>query len=90
MLGVAEHKLQRVLARRQFNTCLGLPSPEMKMLLILWDRLVWLDRVIYVDQQVMMPAVWGIAARLGHPHVAKAKPAPKRTLHSAPSGGQIM
>jgi hypothetical protein len=54
----------------------------MKMLLVLWDRLVWLDRVIYVDQQVMMPAVWGIAACLGYAHVAKAKAAPQRTLYS--------
>ena len=39
--------------------CLGLPRPEMKMPRVLWDGLVWLDRVIYLDQQVMMPAVCG-------------------------------
>ena len=82
MLGIAEHQLQRVLAGRQFNTCFSLPGTEMKMCLVLWDRLVWVDRFIYVDQQMMMTAVWGSAARLGNTHVAKAKPAPKRTFHS--------
>ena len=82
MLGITEHQLQRVLAGRQFNTCLSLPRAEVKMCLVLWDRLVWVKWFIYVDQQMMMTAVWGITARLGNTHVAKAKPAPKRTFHS--------
>ena len=82
VLGIAEHQLQRVLAGWQFNTCLSLPGAEMKMCLVLWDRLVWVERFIYVDQQMMMTAVGGVAARLGDAHVAKAKPAPKRTFHS--------
>ena len=52
------------------------------MCLVLWDRLVWVKWLIYVDQQMMMTAVWGITARLGNIHVAKAKPAAKRTFHS--------
>ena len=82
MLGITEHQLQRVLARWQFNTCLSLPRAEVKMGLVLWDRLVWVKRFVYVDQQMMMTAVWGITARLGNTHVAKAKPAPKRTFYS--------
>src|SRR5208283_5370226 len=82
VLGVTEHQLQRVLAGWQFNKRLSLSGAEMKMSLVLWDRLVWVNWFIYVDQQMMMTAVLGITARLGNTHVAKAKPAPKRTLHS--------
>src|SRR5271166_525022 len=82
MLGIAEHQLQRVLSGRQFNTCLSLPRAEVKMFLVLWDRLVRVKWFVYVDQQMMMTAVWGITARLGNTHVAKAKPAPKRTFYS--------
>ena len=45
MLGVAEHKLKCVLARRQFNTCLGLPRPEMKMVLVLRNRIIWIESI---------------------------------------------
>jgi hypothetical protein len=80
--GIAEHQLERMLAGWQFNTRLSLSSAEMEMFLVLWDRLVCVKWFIYVDQQMMMPAVWGVTTRLSHAHVTKAKPAPKRTLHS--------
>ena len=59
VLGVTEHQLQRVFAGWQFNTRFGLPGAEMKMLFVLWDRLVWVKWFVYVDQQMMMTAVWG-------------------------------
>src|SRR5271168_3042835 len=64
VLGITEHQLQRVLAGWQFNTCFGLPRAEVKMCFVLWDRLVWVKWFIYVDQQMMMTAVWGSTARL--------------------------
>ena len=82
MLGIAEHQLQRVLAGWQFNTRLSLPRTEVKMGLVLRNGLVWVNWFVYVDQQMMMTTVWGVAACLGNTHVAKAKPAPKRTFHS--------
>ena len=80
MLGISEHQLECVLAWEQFNTRLSLARAEMKMGLVLWNRLVWVKWLIYVDQQMMMTAVWGIAARLGDAHVAETKPAPERTF----------
>src|ERR1700677_3835219 len=82
MLGITEHQLQRVLAGWQFNTCLSLPRAEVEMCLVLWDRLLLVNLVVYVGQTMMMNAVWGVAARLGDAHTAKAKPAPKGTLYS--------
>ena len=37
---VAQHQLERVFSRRQFNTRLGLSGAEMKMFLVLWDRFI--------------------------------------------------
>ena len=82
MLGVTEHQLQRVLAGRQVNSRLSLPRAEMKMCLVLGDGLVWVNWVVHIDQQMMMTAVWGVAARLGDAHAAKAKPAPKGAFYS--------
>ena len=31
MIGIAQHKLKRMLAGRQFDPCLGLPRSKMKM-----------------------------------------------------------
>ena len=49
MLGIAEHSLECVLAREQFNTCLSLARTEMKMGLVLWNRLVWIEGFIHID-----------------------------------------
>ena len=40
MQPVAQHQLERVFSRRQFNTRLGLSGAEMKMFLVLWDRFI--------------------------------------------------
>ena len=49
MLGVAEHELQGIPAGGQFNSCLGLPRPEMNMVLVLWNRVIWIERFVHVD-----------------------------------------
>src|SRR6476620_11724426 len=80
MLGIAEHKLKCVLARRQLYTCLGLPCAEMKMVLVLGNCIVWIDRFIDINQQVMMPSVRKILARMPNAHVAQTKPRPNASF----------
>src|SRR6266702_5626720 len=43
MLRVAQHELEGVLAGRQIEACLGLTRSEMKMALVLCDRLVGIE-----------------------------------------------
>jgi hypothetical protein len=45
VFGVPQHKLKCVLARSQFNVCFGLAGAEMKMSLVLRDRLVCIERL---------------------------------------------
>ena len=84
MLGIAEHKLKCVLARRQLYTCLGLPCAEMKMVLVLGNCIVWIDRFIDINQQVMMPAIRKIVTRMRNAHVAQTKATPKPSFHRRP------
>src|SRR5262245_53225474 len=80
MLGVAQHELKRVLARRKFDPGFGLARPEMQMRLVLRDRFVRIDGLIHVDQKMMMAAVRVGVARVRYAHVAQTKAAPERTL----------
>ncbi len=73
MIGVAKHELKRVFARRQFDTSLGLPRSEMKMRLVLGNRLIGIERFAYIDQQMVMAGILIIISRVGHTHVAQAK-----------------
>ena len=70
MLGITEHKLERVLARRQFDPCLCLPRAEVEMALVLRNGFVGIQRCIHVDQQMMVPGVFEIIARMRDPHIA--------------------
>jgi hypothetical protein len=49
----------------------------MKMGLVLWDRLVGIERFSHIDQQMMMAAVMKIVARVGDTHVAQTKTTPE-------------
>ena len=50
MLGIAQYKLKCVFTRRQFDTCLRLPSPEMKMVFVLRNCIVRIEWLIHIDQ----------------------------------------
>ena len=50
MLGIAQYKLKCVFAWRQFDACLRLPSPEMKVVLVLWNCIIRIEWLIHVDQ----------------------------------------
>jgi hypothetical protein len=58
VLGIAQHKLKRVFPWRQFDACLRLPSPEMKMFFVLRNCIVRIERFIHVYQQMVMTGVW--------------------------------
>ena len=57
MLGIAQYKLKRVFTRGQFNTCLRLSAPEMKMFFVLRNCIVRIERFINIYQQMVMPSV---------------------------------
>jgi len=69
MLGVPEHQLQRVVAGREFDTGLGLARAEMQMVLIPRDRLFDIERLVNINQQMMMAAIGIRVARMGDAHV---------------------
>ena len=73
MLRIAQHQLQCVLAGRQFDTGLGLARAEMNMVLVLWNRLVRIQRFVHIDQQMMMTAVLKIVAGVGDAHSAQTE-----------------
>src|SRR6201987_106389 len=69
-----------MLAGRQFETRLGLTSAKMKVVLVLRDRLVGIERFIDIDKQMMMSAVRIIIAGMGDAHVAQSKTTPEAAL----------
>ena len=50
VLGIAQDKLKCMFPRREFNAGLRLPSPEMKVVLVLWNCLVRIEWLIHIDQ----------------------------------------
>src|ERR1700688_2673091 len=82
VFGVPEHKLKCVLARSQFNVRLSLAGAEMKMSLVLWDRLVRIERFVHVNQQMVVATIGSITTRLGDPHIAKTETTPERPFES--------
>ena len=82
MLGIAQYKLKRVFPWRQFNTCLRLSAPEMKMFFVLRNCIVRIERFIHVYQQMVMTGVWKIVPRMGYAHIAQTKAAPKSSFNN--------
>ena len=80
VVGVAEHELKRVLARWKLDARFGLACAKMKVRFVLRKRLIGIERLIHVDQEVMMSAVRVAVAGVGHAHVAQAKAAPEPTF----------
>ena len=82
VLGIAQDKLKRVFPWRQFDACLRLPSPEMKMFFVLRNCIVRIERFIHVYQQMVMTGVWKIVSRMGYAHVAQTEAAPKTSFNN--------
>src|SRR4051794_11288919 len=51
--GIAQHELKRMRPGRKLEQRFGLSCPEMQMRLVLQDRLLGIDRVFDVDEQMM-------------------------------------
>jgi len=79
MRPVAQHQLERVLSRRQFNKRLSLSGTEMKMILVLWDRFIRVQCLIYIDHQMVVTCVWRVDAGGRDAHARETKLHPKRT-----------
>src|SRR4051812_27735237 len=56
----------------------------MQMRLVLQDRLLGIDGVVDVDQQMMVTGVLVLVAGMGHSHVAQAEPDPESAAHLLP------
>ena len=82
MLGIAQYKLKRVFAWRQFDARLRLSGPEMKVLFVLRNCIVRIERFINIYQQMVMPSVWKIVPRMGYAHIAQTKAAPKSPFNN--------
>src|SRR6516225_9055695 len=80
MLGVTQDQLKSMFAGLKLDTGLGLTRAEMKMVLVLRDRLIHVERFTHVNQQMMMTAVLKIVARVGDTHVAQTETTPERSL----------
>src|SRR3954467_6927819 len=84
VLGIAQHELKRVRPGRKLEQRFGLPCPEMQMRLVLQDRLLGIDGVVDVDQQMMVTGVLILVAGMGHSHVAQAEPDPESAADLLP------
>ena len=51
----------------------------MKMVLVLWDRFIWVQFLIYIDQQMLVTCVWRVDAGGRNTHARETKLHPKRT-----------
>jgi hypothetical protein len=82
VLGIAQYKLKCVFSWRQFNTCLRLSAPEMKVFFVLRNCIVWIERFIHVYQQMVMPSVCKIVPGMGYAHIAQTEAAPKSPFNN--------
>ncbi len=56
VVGVAEHELERVRPGRQLDLRLGLAGAEMQVVPVGRDRVVGVERLGYVDEEVVVAA----------------------------------
>ena len=69
VLGIPEHQLQCVVAGWELDSGLGLTRAEMQVVLISWDRLFDVERLVNINQQMVMAAIGIRVARMGDAHV---------------------
>ena len=80
MACVAQHELERVLAGRKFYSRFRLARSKMKMRFVLRNRFLGIDRLIHINQQMMMAAVLVIIAGMRNAHVAQTETTPERSF----------
>ena len=81
MLRIAQHQLKGVRPGRKLEKSFGLPCPKMQMRLVLQDRLLGIDGVVDVDQQMMMAGILVVVAGMRHAHVAQAESDQESAAH---------
>ena len=74
MVGIPENELQSVPAGWKLKAGLGLPCAEVNVLLVGRDRFVRLDRVVHIDQEMVVTRIRSLVARMGDAHVAQPEP----------------
>jgi hypothetical protein len=77
VLSITHQELQRVLPGRQLDPYLGLPAAEVKVITVVWDRLIERRQVGDVDQEVMVGGLGLLHARWGYAYVAGPHPEPE-------------
>ncbi|KRE06705.1 hypothetical protein ASE63_23650 [Bosea sp. Root381] len=77
MLRVAEHQLEGMFSRRQFKPRLRLARTEVKVLVVRRNRLVRIDLVGDIDQEMVMSGIRSGAAGLRYAHVSETEPHPE-------------
>ena len=70
MVGIGENELQSVPARRQFEPGLSLTAAKVQMVFIRRYRLVRVERLSTIDEQMVMSTVRMSIAGVCHPHVS--------------------
>ena len=82
MVGISENELQNMFTRWELKAGLGLSCAKVNVLFIGWDRFVRLNRLVCIDQEMMVAGVRRSVARMGDTHVAQ--PEPNREAASDP------
>ena len=59
MVGIPQHELERVLAGWKFDARFSLAGAKMKVRFVLRNRLIGIERLIHVYQQMVMAALFG-------------------------------
>jgi hypothetical protein len=74
MIGISKNELQSMSTGWKLKTGLSLSRPEMNVLLISWDRLIRLNRLIIIDQEMVVAGVRRFVAGMSDTHVAQPEP----------------
>jgi hypothetical protein len=74
VVGISKNELQSMSTGWKLKTGLSLSCSEMNVLLISWDRLIRLNRLVNIDQEMVVASVQGFVARMSDTHVAQPKP----------------
>jgi hypothetical protein len=82
VVSITENELQNMLTRWELKAGLSLSCAKVNVLFIGWDRFVRLNRLVYIDQEMVMAGVRRSVARMCDAHVAQ--PEPNREAASDP------
>jgi len=82
VVGITENELQNMFTRWELKAGLGLSRAKVNVLFIGWDWFAWLNRLVYIDKEMVMTGIRRSVACMGDTHVAQ--PEPNREAASDP------